>query len=158
MQTTFGHRIKLERTRLGLTQENFAALGGVKRVSQCLYEQDTRVPDLHYLQMLVKHGVDVMYLVLGRQATSPLPDQLVIPANLLSDIYTVVDEFGRDIAGKPLPLPERLRLFQFLCAAVAGSHAQENVEELRRKLMLFSPSRNGPMDEPVSGFAPSPQH
>lgn len=150
MQTTFGHRIKLERTRLGLTQENFAALGGVKRVTQFMYEQDKRVPDLNYLQMLVEHGVDVLYLVLGQKATSPPPDQLVMPATMLSDIYTVVDDFGRDIAGGPLPLPERLRLFQFLCAAVAGSHTQENVEGLRRKLMLFSAPRNGPMDEPVS--------
>lgn len=138
MQTTFGHRLKLERTRLGLTQENFAALGGVKRVSQHLYEQDVRVPDLNYLQRLVEHGVDMLYLVLGHKATSPLPDQLVMPAPLLSDIYTVVDEFGRDIAGDPLPLSERLKLFQFLCAAVADSHAQENVEDLRRKLMLFA--------------------
>lgn len=138
MKTTFGQRLRLERVRLGLTQENFASVGGVKRVSQHMYEQDVRVPDLNYLQSLAGHGVDMPYLVLGQEAASARQGQFVMPATLLSDIYRVVDEFGRDIAGDPLALPERLKLFEFLCAAVEGSNAQENLEGLRGKLKQFS--------------------
>lgn len=46
---SFGSRLRQERDRLRLTQEKFAELGGVKRVSQHLYEQDVRVPDINYL-------------------------------------------------------------------------------------------------------------
>jgi transcriptional regulator with XRE-family HTH domain len=42
---SFGRRLREARDRLRLTQQQFAELGGVKRVSQHLYEQDAGVPD-----------------------------------------------------------------------------------------------------------------
>ena len=64
---SFGRRLREARDRLRLTQEQFAELGGVKRVSQHLYEQDARVPDLNYLLRLKEHGIDVGHLVLGSE-------------------------------------------------------------------------------------------
>lgn len=67
-----GARIKEERERLGLSQEVFAAAGGVKRVAQYLYERGARAPDTKYLGALYRIGVDVHYLVTGvRLADAP---------------------------------------------------------------------------------------
>lgn len=58
-------RLRKERERLGYTQAAFAELGGVKRISQFLYEKGDRAPDTNYLFRLVPHGVDIGYILLG---------------------------------------------------------------------------------------------
>lgn len=103
-----------------------------------MYEQSERVPDINYLQRLSEHQIDVVYLLFGHKVTSSAVGQLTLSGNLLSDIYCVVDEFGRDVAGVLLPLGDRLRLFQFLCAAVAGPDSQINAQDLRERLSQFA--------------------
>lgn len=129
---TFGRRLKEERERLGLSQVAFAELGGVKRVSQHLYEQGERFPDVKYLEALRDHKVDVQYLVLGSRSVGG--SRLDFPPQLLTDIYRVVDEFARNEFGEPLPLEERLRLFHFLCAALSGTSESHDTNELRARL------------------------
>ena len=118
---SFGRRLREARDRLRLTQEQFAELGGVKRVSQHLYEQDARVPDLNYLLRLKEHGVDVGHLVLGnsvsRASATPNSTDLYVAA------FRTVDEFAGDDAGNPLPYAERERFFSFLCATLANRKA-----------------------------------
>jgi len=46
---TRGSRLREERARLGLNQDDLAAAGGVKRRAQINYEQDERSPDAEYL-------------------------------------------------------------------------------------------------------------
>lgn len=91
------------RDRLRLTQEQFAELGGVKRVSQHLYEQDARVPDLNYLLRLKEHGVDVGHLVLGnsvsRASATPNSTDLYVAA------FRTVDEFAGTTPATLFPTP-----------------------------------------------------
>lgn len=132
---SFGRRLKEERERLGLTQAAFAELGGVKRVSQHLYEQGERYPDVQYLESLQAHKVDVQFLVLGRRSVGlEKGGRLEFSPQLLTDIYRVVDEFARNEFGEPLPLEERLRLFHFLCAALSGSTEHHDTSDLRARL------------------------
>ena len=49
---SIGEILKEERQRLGMNQEDFAAVGGLKRRAQTLYEQDERAPDALYLRAL----------------------------------------------------------------------------------------------------------
>ncbi len=65
--TTFGDRLKSERKRIGLSQEQFAVHGGVKRDAQINYENGSRKPDSGYLEAISSLGVDVLYVVTGRQ-------------------------------------------------------------------------------------------
>lgn len=80
-----GERLRTERVRLGLKQEDFAEavkrLGakGVTRQSQSLYEAGRRVPDAHYLQAVASLGVDVQYVVTGRR-TVTRPSLSDVPA------------------------------------------------------------------------------
>ncbi|MCI3205845.1 transcriptional regulator [Pandoraea capi] len=64
--TTFSDRLKAERKRIGLSQEQFAVHGGVKRDAQINYENGSRKPDSGYLEAISALGVDVLYLVTGR--------------------------------------------------------------------------------------------
>lgn len=60
-----GERLREERVRLGLKQEEFAQFGGVNRNTQGSYEKNERTPDLNYLSAIAVHGVDVLFVVTG---------------------------------------------------------------------------------------------
>jgi transcriptional regulator with XRE-family HTH domain len=60
-----GDRLRTERERLGLSQTEFAAMGGVNRNAQGNYELGKRQPDALYLSLVAAHGVDVQFVVTG---------------------------------------------------------------------------------------------
>ena len=64
-----GNRLREERTRIGMTIVAFAALGGVKKGSQILYEKGSP-PSADYLALIVHLGVDVLYVLTGRRDLS----------------------------------------------------------------------------------------
>lgn len=118
MKTSFGARLRAERLRRELTQEQFATIGGVSRVSQHLYENDARSPDTDYLLKLAEHGVDVGKLLMpGRVEHRPADRSALLMA------FRVVDQMARDALGNPLPLDERERHFNTLITALETSQA-----------------------------------
>lgn len=62
---TFQERLRLERERLGMSQEAFGMLGGVAKSSQWMYEQGRHWPTAEYLESLRQHRVNVGYLATG---------------------------------------------------------------------------------------------
>lgn len=60
-----GQRLKEERDRLGLSQVDFASLGGAGRKTQYNYEAGERAPDGGYLAAIAEHGADVAYILTG---------------------------------------------------------------------------------------------
>lgn len=136
---TFGQRLRQERDRLGLSQTDFAERGGVRRTTQHIYESDTRVPDLNYLERVQEAGADLAYLVLGVRLPAGRQDTLTLSYTALSNIYRVVDEFCRDDDGNPLPLDSRLRFFQLLCASLKDRGSSDaEVDSLRSELARFT--------------------
>lgn len=79
-----GGRLREERERLQLSQEEFGAVGGVARNAQSNYEKGKRMPDAAYLAAIARNGADVLYIVTGTRtdtsATAMSPDE----ARLLS--------------------------------------------------------------------------
>lgn len=65
----FGERLKRERSRLGLNQSEFAALGAVKQRAQYQYEKGMRRPNSDYLSAIATAGVDVCYLLTGEKTS-----------------------------------------------------------------------------------------
>lgn len=59
----FAKRLRALRESLGLNQDDFGNLLGVRRVSQHLYENAKRVPNLNYLILLHEHGHDLRGLL-----------------------------------------------------------------------------------------------
>jgi transcriptional regulator with XRE-family HTH domain len=136
---TFGQRLRQERDRLGLSQADFAERGGVRRTTQHIYESDTRVPDLNYLERVQEAGANLAYLVLGERLPVGRQDTITLSYAALSNIYRVVDEFCRNDDGNPLPLDSRLRFFQLLCASVKDRGTSDaELDSLRSELARFT--------------------
>ncbi len=74
-----GDRLREERERLGLNQQDFGALGGVARNAQSRYEKGERAPDTDYLEALRKNGVDIVYVLtstrMGASGSELPPDE-----------------------------------------------------------------------------------
>lgn len=115
---SFGKRLQSERKRLGLTQPAFAELGGIKRVSQHLYEQDVRVPDVRYLLNLISHGVDTGFLLTG-QRSGGSSEEHVISRHRALMAFRAVEDFCQRRQDDPMPYKERERLFESLCGTLA---------------------------------------
>lgn len=65
-----GLRLKEERKRLGKTQAELAEAGGVRRLSQIQYENETTAPSTNYLSGIAAAGVDTSYVLLGLRLKS----------------------------------------------------------------------------------------
>ena len=134
----FGERLRSERERLGLSQQSFAEIGGVKRTTQHLYETGVRVPDLHYLDRIRAAGVDLGYLVLSERLVPARQEALTIGHSTLTALYKMVDEFCVDSDGVLLPMEIRLRFFQMLCASVGPLHGEDaDIDTLRAEMSRF---------------------
>jgi transcriptional regulator with XRE-family HTH domain len=68
LMNTLGSRLKEERKALGLSQQDFAAIGGVEANAQGKYENGQRMPRSNYLEALGGYGVDLLYLLSGHRA------------------------------------------------------------------------------------------
>ncbi|MFP3922801.1 helix-turn-helix domain-containing protein [Pseudomonas sp. W5-36] len=82
MEKTLGERLREERDRLGINQNELADIGGVKRNSQGNYERGRQNPDTAYLLAIAKVGIDVMYVLFGTRDRS-VEAQSGIEAELL---------------------------------------------------------------------------
>ena len=63
MLSQFSKRLKEERNRLGMNQEDFAIAGGVTKNTQVAYEAGARPPDVEYLFKIADLGVDLFFLL-----------------------------------------------------------------------------------------------
>lgn len=64
-----GVRLKEERLRLGLTQDQMAELGGVVKGTYWNYEAGKRAPDAAYLAGITQGGADIIYILTGKRVS-----------------------------------------------------------------------------------------
>lgn len=77
---TVGKRLKEERKRLGLTQDEMAVQLGLTRYAQLNFEKDVNLPGGAYLLAALERGVDVMYVLYGHRAQLDPADRLLLSA------------------------------------------------------------------------------
>ncbi|MBB4728247.1 helix-turn-helix domain-containing protein [Xanthomonas arboricola] len=77
---TVGKRLKEERKRLGLTQDEMAVQLGLTRYAQLNFEKDINLPGGAYLLAALSRGVDVMYVLSGHRAQLDPADRLLLSA------------------------------------------------------------------------------
>jgi transcriptional regulator with XRE-family HTH domain len=94
-ENEIGKRIAEERQRLGLTQEDFASVAGVKRRAQSFYENGHRSPDTAYLARIAEAGADVAYILTGRRTapTGPAAAQSMGPEGMAQTIHDEAGEY-----------------------------------------------------------------
>lgn len=89
----FFERLKEERLRLELTQDELAANVGVSKRSYCAYESGETAPSAKLLAALVGMGVDVAFLLTGQR--SPGASSLTADESALLDNYRHSPEAAR---------------------------------------------------------------
>ena len=89
---SIGSRLREERERLKMTQENFAVPCGVRRRSQLGYESNAYSPDANYLAAASKIGVDVAYVICGIQTEG----QETAQARLITALPLEIDLWSGD--------------------------------------------------------------
>jgi len=87
---SIGARLSGERHRLGLTQEQFAKLGGVQRRAQAHYEAGKRTPDANYLAAISEGGIDVVYVLTGRREHPPMNSDWLI------SVFTAIEKWEQE--------------------------------------------------------------
>lgn len=88
-----GERLRQERSRLGLSQKDFAALFGKKNMAVMRYEKGERVMGQDDLESLHAEGVDVYYLITGERTQ---PDLLSDDAKELLNLWDSVEPNHRE--------------------------------------------------------------
>jgi transcriptional regulator with XRE-family HTH domain len=90
-----GSRLKEARKRLGLSQQEFGAIGGVEANAQGKYESGERIPRSDYLAGLKKEGIDVLYILSGEK--TPMASESLSDAerNIIMH-YRVLSEDDRE--------------------------------------------------------------
>ena len=73
-----GSRLKAERQRLGMTQEEFGTSCGVLKGAQINYESGKRHPDTDYLAAAAQIGVDVLYVITGQHSAASAAEQQLL--------------------------------------------------------------------------------
>ncbi len=88
-----GERLRLERSKLGLSQKDFAALFDKKWMAVLRYEKGERVMNQEDLEALRQAGVDVWFLLTGERTQ---PDLLSDDAKELLKLWDSVEPSQRE--------------------------------------------------------------
>jgi transcriptional regulator with XRE-family HTH domain len=102
----FAERLRVERTRLRMTQWDMAQLGGVSKTSQVAYESGSSYPDANYLAKLAEGGFDVQWLLIGRRTPEHNWD-------LEAEIFDLIEEWSAS-RNRPLANKEKFALLENL--------------------------------------------
>ncbi|MHB8716614.1 MAG: helix-turn-helix domain-containing protein [Sulfuricaulis sp.] len=132
-----GKRIREERVRLGLTQTEFAAAGGVSLSSQGAYEKGTRAGDCHYLVGISRAGVDPIYVVTGRRI-----EQV---DGIDWQLYDkVVETISKTLAADRLEIPsgKTAPIVRLVYGSAAAANGRIDQEQVRLVLRLACPNPN----------------
>ena len=127
-----GRRLREERERLGLNQDQFAALADTGRMTVYRYELGAHLPTLAFLGLVSPAGVDVDYVLKGKRAVVPLG---VDDAALLGRAMTVIDDLLDKHNFQP---SEELRgrlVLQVLRDALGGARERKAVAPSLEKLI-----------------------
>jgi len=138
----FGERLKQARTRLGMSQEEFGAVGGVKKVAQSNYETGKRFPDSQYLARLAEAGVDIQFVVSGfrldivsKPSDLPASESAPIDVAQLVRIAERLDATAKE-AGKRLPLKTLVEIAADVYNYFQQEEGVQDDEKLNRTLKL----------------------
>ena len=95
MDGLFGARLKEQRKVLGLSQQDFGAIGGVAANAQVHYESGARMPKSDYLIAIRRKGVDVLYVLTGER-TALSSDALTDKETLIINHYRGLDGLDQE--------------------------------------------------------------
>ncbi len=63
----FGERLRDEREKIKMSQNEFGKKCGVTKLTQFRYEKSKRSPNIEYWQALHDLGIDIVYIITGKK-------------------------------------------------------------------------------------------
>lgn len=121
-----GERLKIERKRLGLSQDAFAKEGGVKRTSLYQYERGDRMPTLDFLFSCSAIGLDVSFVIFGKHNLRA-NSEIQLQESELARIFALVDIYARDSHDRLLAHEHQQELLSQLCK-IASERSEEDID------------------------------
>ena len=115
-------RIREERERLGINQEDFGKLGGIGRATQIFYESGTRFPSTAYFERLEKTGIDITYLLCGVRSLTTFNEEkwMNFKGEILWDLFTESIKIANPSASNET-VAASLAAFKALCAVCVSN-------------------------------------
>lgn len=138
---SIGERLRAERVRLDLSQEEFAALAGAHRKSQGNYEKGERQPDAAYLAAIAAAGADVLYILTGVSSATQTALAAIRQAT----------EISARMGGSPEEMAER----QALLAERMLARPHPDEDELLRDYRRCTPDSQATIRQLVAQLAKS---
>lgn len=92
-----GIRLKSERKRLDLSQQELGAIGGIEPNAQGLYERGKRFPNAGYLGAVAQAGVDVLFVITGTHKVLALDAITAGDTKLLRELDGLPEDVQEDI-------------------------------------------------------------
>lgn len=107
----FGHRLRDERERLGLSQTALASVAGIKRLAQSQYEKESSSPSVRYLAAIALAGINLDYVLFGRNA-GEVPLTSEEKYRIDAEAFQAVEAFVQNQPGGQIGAEGRFALFQ----------------------------------------------
>ena len=126
MPSEVGERLKIERKRLGLSQDAFATEGGVQRTTVSQYERGDRLPTLDFLFKCSSIGLDVSFVIF-RKRNLGNNSEIQLKESELARIFSLVDEHARDSRDRLLERQYRQELLSQLCK-IASERVEVDID------------------------------
>lgn len=104
------HRLRRERERLGLSQEEFARQLGITRVTQNYYENGSREPGLGYLSAFGQNGGDLLFLLFAEESGTEYAE--ILDWELFEKVWAWVQRVAVDTEGRPYPADLQTKAFR----------------------------------------------
>lgn len=95
-QENIASRFKAEIKRLGLSFAHVADICGVSKNTAVSWGQGAKIPSEALAVLMRKKGLDVFFVLLGRDQNAPSPVLLDRDELMLIDSYRSLSEAGRD--------------------------------------------------------------
>jgi len=105
-EPNFADRLRLERTRLRMTQAGMAELGGVSKASQISYESGASTPTVEYAAKLIEAGIDGQWLLVGRRTQ-------IHDWELEAEIFELIEEWSAT-RNQPISTKKKFALLENL--------------------------------------------
>ena len=122
LEATFGERLKTERLRLNLTQEELATKMNVRPLTIIQYEKGKSSPAVKFIYALQDIGFDLAYLMTG--TTNPYSIEL--SQEIIKEVAHMVDKIEHEIIDQPLNNEAKVKLILLMlgqCAKTAKDQA-----------------------------------
>lgn len=107
LDETFGERLKEERNRLHLTQEEFSKMMNIGFVTVNQYEKGKTYPTVKMLYTLRDLGFDIRYLIFGEKHPISVKE---IPLNIFESILIFISKIEKNFVGDSFSDAQKLKL------------------------------------------------